>query len=142
VAAWRAEAEVSGRRRGFKGTARASKPRKIAGRKNRTESEYEDLHLRARQAAGEVVCWWYEEWTFKLANDVRFTPDYAVLLTNGVIEIVEVKGGFIRDDARVKLRAAADRYPFRFIMAQKQPKKHGGGWTLTEIASDGWAEAA
>jgi hypothetical protein len=132
---------VSGRRRGFKGTARASKPRKIAGRKNRTESEYEDLHLRTRQAAGEVACWWYEGITLKLAHDTRFTIDYFVLLTNGEMEAVEVKGGMIRDDAKVKLKVAATMFPFRFYLAQKLPKKRGGGWHIEEVQSDDWRRA-
>lgn len=121
-------------------TARASRPFKVAGQMNNTERAYEDLHLRTRKAAGEVAEWWYEAVTFKLANDVRYTPDFVVLLTNGEIEVVEVKGGLVRDDARVKLRTAADRYPFRFYMAQLLPKKRGGGWEITEIASDTWQE--
>jgi hypothetical protein len=106
---------------------------------NRTEREYAD-QLDVRIAIGEIACYWFEAWTFKLANDVRYTPDFAVLLSSGEIEIVEVKGPIVRDDARVKLRAAADRFPFRFVMMQKRAKKFGGDWVRMEIPSDNWSE--
>lgn len=128
-----------GKRTGFHGIAKASRPRHVAGVMNRTEREFAD-QLDLRRAAGEVVCYWFEAWTFKLANDTRYTPDFAVLLASGEIEIVEVKGPLVRDDARVKLRTAADRYPFRFVMMQKQAKKFGGAWVRTEIPSDTWSE--
>jgi hypothetical protein len=129
------------RRRPHRAAARAGKPFKRNGVKNGTEQEYENLHLRARQAAGEVAEWWYEGITLKLGAELRYTPDYLVLLANGELEVVEVKGSFVRDDARAKLIAAAERYPFRFYMAQKQAKKHGGGWIITEINADTWTEA-
>ena len=44
----------------------------------------------------------------------------------------EVKG-FWRDDARAKIKIAADLYPFRFIAVQAAPKKAGGGWTIEEF---------
>jgi hypothetical protein len=44
----------------------------------------------------------------------------------------EVKG-FWTDDARVKIKVAADLYPFRFIAAQALPKKQGGGWKIEEF---------
>ncbi len=127
-----------GQRTGFRGVAKASRPRHTPGVMNRTEREYAD-QLDILRAAGEVVCYWFEEWTFKLANDVRYTPDFAVLLASGEVEIVEVKGPIVRDDARVKLRTAAAHWPFRFVMMQKQAKKFGGGWTRTEIPSDTWS---
>jgi len=39
----------------------------------------------------------------------------------------EVKG-FWQDDARVKIKVAADMYPFRFIAVKPRAKKDGGGW--------------
>jgi hypothetical protein len=43
-----------------------------------------------------------------------------------VLEFHETKG-FWRDDALVKIRAAAEQYPwFRFLAFRKLPK--GGGW--------------
>ncbi len=95
---------------------------------NKTEAEYGTMLL-ARQAAGEIVWYGYERWTFKLADDTRYTPDFAVMLANGELEAHEVKGGFEREDAHVKRKVAAEQFPIRFIFAQKKE----GRWTITEI---------
>jgi hypothetical protein len=80
--------------------------------------------LRARQLTGEIAWFAFEAVTLKLADDTRYTPDFAVMLTNGTIEMHEVKG-FMRDDARVKLRVAARLFPFVFRLARKTKD----GWT-------------
>jgi hypothetical protein len=41
----------------------------------------------------------------------------------------EVKGFWV-DDARVKIKVAADMYPVEFIAIKKQAKKDGGGWAV------------
>jgi hypothetical protein len=48
------------------------------------------------------------------------------------MEMHEVKG-FWRDDARAKIKIAADAYPFRFFAIRKQPAKAGGGWEVEAI---------
>lgn len=123
------------------GAAKASRARHVAGQMNGTEREHAG-NLDALKAAGQVVAYWFEGVTFKLAQDTRYTPDFLVLLANGELEVHEVKGSFVRDDARVKLKLAADRYPLRFVMMQKQAKKLGGKWIREEIRSDTWEEAA
>lgn len=97
---------------------------------NRTESAYATI-LEARKRSGEVLDYWYESVTVKLADGVRYTPDFAVLLADGVLELHEVKGGFIRDDARVKLRVAARHTPFAYVLAQYHNK--GKGWTIEQV---------
>jgi len=127
--------------RKHRGYARASRSVHVAGQMNGTEREFAGM-LDVRRAAGEVVCYWYEGVTLKLASDCRYTADFFVLLASGEMEVVEVKGGFVRDDARLKVKLAADRFPFRFTIAHKQPKKLGGGWRYEVVASDVWAERA
>ena len=51
------------------------------------------------------------------------------LLADGVIECHEVKG-FWQDDARAKIKVAADMYPFRFLAVRVKTKKDGGGWAM------------
>lgn len=48
--------------------------------------------------------------TFRLGNGIRYTPDFFVFY-EGRIFCYEVKG-FFRDDAAVKLKVAAEKYPF------------------------------
>lgn len=101
-----------------------------AGKMNKTEAEYDAL-LAQLQMTGEIQWYSFEGMTFKLADNTRYTPDFAVMRTGGVIELHEVKG-FWRDDARVKIKIAAELFPFRFIAVKKRAKKHGGGWD-TEV---------
>jgi hypothetical protein len=44
----------------------------------------------------------------------------------------EVKG-FWQDDARAKIKIAADLYPMRFVAIRVQSKKEGGGWASEEF---------
>jgi hypothetical protein len=50
-------------------------------------------------------------------------------VANGEIELHEVKG-FWEGDARVKIKVAAEMYPFRFLAVKAQSKKAGGGWEV------------
>lgn len=60
------------------------------GQMNKTETAYRD-HLRALKAAGEVLDFRFEAITLKLAQDLRYTPDFFVLKPDGSIEFHEVK---------------------------------------------------
>lgn len=88
-----------------------------AGTRNRTEAAYE-LHLLERARAGEVVWFRFEGLKLRLADSTFYTPDFAVMLAGGQMECHEVKGYWL-DDARVKVKVAAELYPFRFIAATK-----------------------
>lgn len=103
--------------------ARLAKGRRVVGRMNHTESEYARLFLGQRVHFFEAV-------TLRLGDDVRYTPDFLVIAKDDVVEFHEVKGGFWRDDAKAKIRIAAEMYPmFRFYFFFREPKKNGGGWT-------------
>lgn len=62
---------------------------------------------------------------------LRLTPDFLVINSIGEVEMHECKGGFIREDAAIKLKVAASTFPFRFKLAQKK----GKNWTITEVAA-------
>jgi len=49
------------------------------------------------------------------------------MMIDGAIQCREIKG-FWTDDARVKIKVAADIYPFQFIAIRALSKKSGGGW--------------
>lgn len=51
-----------------------------------------------------------------------------VLRADGVFEVHEVKGHW-EDDARVKIKVAAELYPFKFIAVRKQK----GAWLFEEF---------
>lgn len=97
-----------------------------AGTMNKTEAAYARL-LETMKAEGKVAWYKFEGMKLRLADKTFYTPDFAVMNADGVMEMHEVKG-FWRDDARAKIKIAADMYPFRFIAVRMQSKKNGGGW--------------
>lgn len=98
------------------------------GERNKTEQAYED-YLTLLQRAGKVVWFKFEGVKLRLADNTFYTPDYAVMLDSGQMEMHEVKG-FWQDDARAKIKIAAELYPFRFLAAKPKSKKDGGGWEI------------
>lgn len=101
------------------------------GQMNKTEARYA-AHLALLQHAGEVLWWRFEGIKLRLADNTFYTPDFAVLASDAVMEIHEVKG-FWEDDARVKIKVAADQYPFRFKAFKAEQIKRGGGWVSEEF---------
>ncbi|MDX6911769.1 DUF1064 domain-containing protein [Hafnia paralvei] len=101
------------------------------GQMNKTESEYCQL-LELRKRVGEIVWYRFEGVKLRLADNTFYTPDFAVMLSSGEMEMHEVKG-FWTDDARVKIKVAAEQYPFRFIAVKPKAKKTGGGWEVEEF---------
>lgn len=100
---------------------------------NKTESRFAML-LEAEKRNGAVLQYEYEAVTLKLGHDLRYTPDFFVVRREGYgepeVQFIEVKGTFMRDDARAKLYAAATQFPhFRFTLARYEK----GSWTLTEV---------
>ena len=98
------------------------------GERNKTEQAYENL-LQCMQRSGDVLWFKFEGVKLRLADNTFYTPDYAVMLANGQMEMHEVKG-FWQDDARAKIKIAAELYPFRFLAARPKAKKDGGGWDV------------
>ena len=96
------------------------------GTMNRTEAAYA-VDLRDAEYLGDVAWYKFEGVKLRLADNTFYTPDFAVMLASGELEMHEVKG-FWQDDARVKIKVAASQYPFRFIAVQPLSKKAGGGW--------------
>jgi hypothetical protein len=92
------------------------------------------MELEALKRTGRIAAWWYERWTFKLADDTRYTPDFVVQENDGELRIEETKG-FWREDARVKLKVFAAQYPFRVTALVPRAKKHGGGWDVETFAA-------
>ncbi len=107
--------------------------RHIPGTMNRTEAAYA-AHLEQLILAGDVVSYIFECVRLVIGTKrCTYMPDFMVILPTGVIEFHEVKGYF-RDDARVKIKAAAKQFHwFAFKAATRQSKKRGGGWDIEEF---------
>jgi hypothetical protein len=107
-------------------TTRGRGVRRKPGEMNKLECQYAE-HLEARRIGGEILWWSFEAMKLKLAPSTFYTPDFIVMLANGEIEAHESKGHW-EDDARVKIKVAAEKFPFRFVAARRLAKKNGGGW--------------
>ena len=101
------------------------------GEMNKTEAAYAKL-LEEMKYAGEVAWYRFEGVKLRLADNTFYSPDFAVMRSDGQMEMHEVKGMWT-DDARVKIKVAADAYPFKFVAVKVKPKKDGGGWAVEEF---------
>lgn len=98
------------------------------GQANKTEAAY-GAHLEQLRVAGAIAWYRFEGVKLRLADNTFYTPDYAVMRSDGLMECHEVKG-FWQDDARAKIKIAAEMYPFRFVAVKAKAKKDGGGWEV------------
>ena len=108
--------------------------RKKTGEMNKTEAAYA-AHLMEMQHSGAVQWHVFEGVKLRLADNTFYTPDFCVMTDGNMLEMHEVKGAkaIFMDDAKVKIKVAAEMYPFRFVAAYPKPKKDGGGWELQEF---------
>lgn len=104
------------------------------GELNKTEQAYR-AHLESLKQAGEVLWYRFEGIKLRLADKTFLTVDFAVMLADGQLQMHDCKGSkaIFHDDARVKMKVAADSYPFAFKVAYPLSKKEGGGWLIEEV---------
>ena len=108
------------------------RPRKrpIPGKMNKLEQSYSD-YLEHLMLAGHIVRYRYEPLKFKLAPNTFYTPDYMVTFEDRV-EIHETKG-FWEEDARIKIKMAAELFPeFIFVGVQYKKKEWIYEWFSKE----------
>lgn len=104
---------------------------------NKTEKAFSQ-YLELLRKTGDIYWWEYEGMTLKLAFDTRYTPDFSVIIRSpsGILEVEDTfelqffeTKGFMREDANVKLKVAATKFPFRFFLVHKV----GSGWDIQEV---------
>lgn len=110
-----------------KGGRPRSRPRHVGGEMNKLEARYEAEVLKPGVIAGELLWYGFEKLKLRLAKATFYDTDFLVVTKDGVVEVHEVKG-FLEDDAAVKVKVAADAFPFVFKMC-----RFNKGWQITEI---------
>jgi hypothetical protein len=101
-------------------------PRKRLSVMNKWELRYAG-ELEVQRVCGLIDCWEFEPRKLRLAPRTYYTPDFLVV-RNGEMEYHEVKG-WLRDDASVKFKVAAEMYPAcTFIMVRKAKRSESGNW--------------
>ena len=100
----------------------------VPGQMNKTEQRYAEYLDLLKNVTGKIVDWRFEPFKLRLAKRTYYTPDFVVVLPDGTIRIIEVKGHW-EDDARVKIKVAAETYWwFEFTAVTVIAKRDGGGW--------------
>jgi hypothetical protein len=89
------------------------------GKMNKTETAYAS-HLELRKRTGDVLWFEFEGIKLRLADKTFLTIDFPVLRGDGLMEMHDIKGGPIMDDANVKIKVAAKMYPFKFFIVRKK----------------------
>lgn len=98
------------------------------GKMNKSEAAYA-AHLDALKSVGQILWYRFEGMKFRLADNTFYTPDFAVIVASGALELHEFKG-FMEEDANVKIKTAATQYPFVFRLIRKAK---GGDWDIREV---------
>jgi len=98
-----------------------------AGKMNKTETAYAK-HLEMQKMFGNVEWYEFEPMNLRLADKCFYAVDFLVMRVGGQLECHEVKG-YWTDDALVKIKAAAAKFPFRFIAVRLVK----GNWEIREF---------
>jgi hypothetical protein len=108
-----------------------AKGRLPSGQMKRTETAYA-VQLENERLAGQVKWWKFEGIKLRLADSTFLTVDFAVMRADDVMEMHDVKGAraIYAEDAKVKMKVAAEAYPFVFKLAF--PRK-GGSFEIEEV---------
>lgn len=98
------------------------------GKMNKTESEYAQM-LEVSKRSGQIAWWAFEPFKIRLADRTFYDIDFGVMRADGRLEVHEVKGAYITDDAMVKLKVAAQHFPAQFFLCQKKQ----GAWKVEVV---------
>lgn len=97
------------------------------GHMNKLETSYA-FTLEERKTRGDILWWAFEAVKLRLADKTFYTPDFFVMNSQFELECHETKG-FWEDDARVKIKVAAEKFPFKFFAITRKK----GMWDIEEI---------
>lgn len=93
------------------------KPHKPKSKMNQTEARYAG-QLEMLKLSGKILEYRFESMQFKVGEGAWYKPDFLIIFSDRV-ELHEIKGGFIREAAMVRFKAAMLLYPwFRWKMVQ------------------------
>jgi hypothetical protein len=105
-----------------------------SGERNKTEAAFE-AHLERLKMSGEILWHAFDSVKLRLAGSTFLSVDFFILTKDFRLQAIDVKGSMaiITDDAKVKMKVAAENFPWEFFYAIPRPKKDGGGFMLVEV---------
>ena len=104
------------------------------GEMNKTEQAF-STHLEFLRLKGDVLWWKFGAVKLRIAPNTHITVDFAVLMSDGHLTMIEVKGhrALYQEDAKAKMKVAADAFPFKFFVAYPQGKLGASAWDIEEV---------
>lgn len=104
--------------------------RRVPGQMNGWEKAWAQ-ELEKQKLGGLILGYWFDSVKLRLAESTFYTPDFLVLHADFALGIDEVKGHW-EDDARVKIKVAADKFPLR-VRAITREK---GIWKIEDFGKE------
>lgn len=93
---------------------------------NKTEASY-SAYLEGLRRSGDIVWFRFEPLKLRIAKATFYEPDFLVMRADGTLEFHEVKGRW-EDDARVKIKVAAEAFGIFLFVAVTVDKSSSTGW--------------
>jgi len=105
--------------------AKGRAPSHTWGVMNESEKRFAG-ELASQKEEGKILWFGFELWTFRLAEKLRFTPDFVAMKADGFLVCYEVKAErthkttgkrkvHYQDDSLAKLKMAAAQVPIQFV---------------------------
>jgi hypothetical protein len=106
---------------------------------NKLERSFRDDVLEPAWRQHRIARYWREPVKLRLAGRCYFSPDFMAELPPGEhglppeLVLIEVKGGWFREDAKLKVRVAASDYPcFGWLLVFREGRR---GWRCHRVTS-------
>lgn len=104
---------------------------------NKTERAFRDDVLEPAKSRYVIGQWWREPVKLRLAGRTWYTPDYLVASAVSTLQLftfIEIKG-WLREDAAIKVKVAAEMYPyFRWLLVYREGRH---GWRVHHVTDRG-----
>ena len=126
--------------------ARVTGRRHQRGEMNKVESQFAG-YLTGLKLSGQIKEFWFEEWTFVLADGCRYTPDFVVQDALDYLIAYDTKGTkssrnergewtdkpWMEEDSAVKIKVFPMRFPIELHIAYRANKTDGGNWHFIKV---------
>ncbi len=97
---------------------------------NALEQEFATEYLEPLRLGGELQWWDFEPMRLRIGGSAFYRPDFIVVDGIGQVLAYETKGHW-REAAKVRIRAAADRFPWIRFVGVTQDKR--GVWIFEQF---------
>lgn len=102
-------------------------------------------HLDALRTGGAIADWFLKPIRLRIGRAAQgrnnyYTPDFMVQLLDGTLELHETKGHW-REAARVRIKTAADMYPFILRAVTRDAKTGLWVYETISVGAPDWLES-